>query len=63
MVIPRLRSSGALSMEPYSRYLAKPFSAWRLVMAAVRVVYSDQSAMLVEVGGGGGEARGVYTFP
>jgi hypothetical protein len=54
-----LRSSGALSMEPYSRYLAKPFSAWRLVMAAVRVVYSDQSAILV----GGGEARGVCTFP
>ena len=27
-------------MEPYSRNLAKPFSAWRLVMAAVRVVYA-----------------------
>ena len=38
MVIPRLRSSGALSMAPYSRKFARPFEAWYLVMAAVKVV-------------------------
>lgn len=38
MVIPRFRSSGALSIEPYSRKLANPFSACLLVIAADRVV-------------------------
>jgi hypothetical protein len=42
MVIPRFRSSGALSIAPYSRKLARPFSAWRLVIAADRVVYSSR---------------------
>ena len=40
MVIPRFRSSGALSIAPYSRKLAKPISAWRFVMAAVNVVWA-----------------------
>lgn len=39
IVIPRFRSSGALSMAPYSKNLAYPFSACRLVIAAVKVVY------------------------
>jgi len=39
MVIPRLRSSGALSMAPYSKKVARPLSACRLVIAAVRVVF------------------------
>ena len=39
-MIPRFRSSGALSIAPYSRNCAKPFSAWRLVIAAVKVVFS-----------------------
>lgn len=40
IVIPRFRSSGALSIAPYSRYFASPFSACRFVMAAVSVVYA-----------------------
>lgn len=39
MVIPRFRSSGALSIAPYSRKFAYPFSACRLVIAAVSVVW------------------------
>lgn len=30
-------------MAPYSRKLAKPFSAWRFVTAAVKVVYISRS--------------------
>ena len=43
MVIPRLRSSGALSIALYSRKLAYPFSDCRFVMAAVRVVCKRKS--------------------
>lgn len=42
-MIPRFLSSGALSIAPYSKKLAIPFDAWRLVMAAVRVVCSRLS--------------------
>src|SRR6185295_19513723 len=38
MVIPRSRSSGALSIESKARYSALPFSARYLVIAAVRLV-------------------------
>ena len=38
MVIPRSRSSGALSIESKARYSASPFRARYLVIAAVRVV-------------------------
>src|SRR5688572_31892329 len=38
MVIPRSRSSGALSIEPKVRYSPPPFSARYLVIAAVRLV-------------------------
>jgi hypothetical protein len=55
MVIPRLRSSGALSMAPYSRNFAKPFSACRLVMAAVRVVWCCQP----DIRSGGASGVGV----
>ena len=36
--MPRFRSSGALSMAPYSRKLARPLLDCRLVIAAVSVV-------------------------
>ena len=38
MVIPRSRSSGALSIESKARYSAAPFRARYLVIAAVRLV-------------------------
>jgi len=38
MVMPRSRSSGALSIESNDRSLARPFFAWRMVMADVNVV-------------------------
>ena len=38
IVIPRSRSSGALSIVSNARYSASPFSARYLVIAAVRVV-------------------------
>src|SRR5688572_24033958 len=38
MVIPRSRSSGALSIESKARYSAEPFSARYLLIAAVRLV-------------------------
>src|SRR3954453_9400003 len=38
MVMPRSRSSGALSIESKARYSALPFSARYLLMAAVRLV-------------------------
>src|SRR5438445_11175692 len=38
MVMPRARSSGALSMESKARYSAPPFRARTLVIAAVSVV-------------------------
>lgn len=38
MVIPRFRSSGALSIAPYARKFASPFSACLFVIAAVNVV-------------------------
>jgi hypothetical protein len=38
MVIPRSRSSGALSIESKARYSASPFRARYLVIAAVRLV-------------------------
>ena len=50
MVMPRFRSSGALSMAPYSRNFAKPFSACRFVMAAVNVVYSRFSCIRCGLG-------------
>ena len=36
--MPRSRSSGALSISSKGVNSARPFSAWRLVIAAVRVV-------------------------
>src|SRR5215204_4307439 len=38
MVIPRSRSSGALSIESKARYSAEPFRARYLLIAAVRLV-------------------------
>ena len=38
MVIPRSRSSGALSIESKARYSASPLRARYLVIAAVRLV-------------------------
>lgn len=43
MVIPRFRSSGALSIAPYARKFASPFSACLFVIAAVNVVYDGVS--------------------
>lgn len=45
MVIPRFRSSGALSMAPYSRKLARDFAACLLVIAADRVVCTGQVSL------------------
>lgn len=61
MVIPRFLSSGALSMELYSRKSAKPFEACLLVMAAERVVYIEYWVRHISVGGIGGWQ--LPTFP
>src|ERR687890_275339 len=47
IVIPRARSSGALSMESNERYSASPFIASTFVIAAVSVVFPWSTCPIV----------------
>src|SRR3569832_2880431 len=49
IVIPRARSSGALSIWSYEVYLAAPFMARTLVIAAVRVVLPWSTCPIVPI--------------